>query len=56
MRRWRGHGRRPARSGIEDAADQKGEDKVAAAIVTRAKDAVEADMARRAERRGDMAV
>jgi hypothetical protein len=35
-----------SRSRIEDAADQKGEDKVAAAIVTRAKTAVEADIGR----------
>ena len=42
--------------GIEDAADQQGKDQVAAAIVTRAEDTVEADVAGDAERSGDMAV
>ncbi len=42
--------------GIEDAADQQGEDQVAAAIVIRAEDAVETDVARGAERSGDVAV
>ena len=42
--------------GVEDAADQHGEDEVAAAIAVGAEDAVEADLARDAEGRGDVAV
>ena len=41
-------------AGIEDAADQQGQDEVAAAIAVRAEDPIEADLARCAERRGDM--
>src|SRR5215210_7661209 len=42
--------------GVEDAADQQGEDEVAAAVAVRAEDAVKADLARRAEGGGDVAV
>jgi hypothetical protein len=35
--------------GVEDAADQQGEDEVAAAVAVRAEDSVMADLARRAE-------
>ena len=42
--------------GVKDATDQQGEHKVAATIVTGAKDAVEADVARGAERGGNVAV
>ncbi len=42
--------------GVEDATDQQGEHKVAATIVTGAKDAVEADGARGTERGGNVAV
>ena len=43
-------------TGIEDAADQQGQDEVAAAVAVGAEDAVEADLARRAEGGGDVAV
>jgi len=42
--------------GVEDATDDEGEDKVSEAIAIRAKDTVEADLAYRAERGGDVAV
>jgi hypothetical protein len=42
--------------GVEDAADQQGEDEVAAAVAVRAEDAVKADLARRAEGGGDVAM
>src|SRR5277367_5269614 len=43
-------------SGVDDTPDQKGEDQVATAIVPRAKDTIEADVARDAKRSGDVAV
>src|ERR1700712_2054394 len=42
--------------GVKDAPDQQGEDEVAAAIAVRAEDAVKADLARRAEGGGDVAM
>ena len=42
--------------GIEDPADQQGEDEIAAAIAVGAEDTVEADLAGGAERGGDVAV
>src|SRR3954471_2382026 len=42
--------------GIEDAPDQQGEDEVAVAVAVGAEDAVKADLARRAEGGGDMAM
>ena len=42
--------------GVDDTPDQKGEDQVATAIVPRAKDTVEADVAHDAQRSGDVAV
>ena len=44
------------RDGIEDAADEHGQDEVAAAVAVGAEDAVEADLARGAEGGGDVAV
>jgi hypothetical protein len=41
---------------VENAADQQGEDQVAAAVAVRPEDAVEADLARRAEGGRDVAV
>jgi hypothetical protein len=41
---------------VEDAPDQQGEDQVAAAVAVRPEDAVEADLARRAEGGRDVAV
>ena len=41
---------------VDDTPDQKGKDQVATAIVPRAKDTIEADAARDAERSGDVAV
>ena len=48
--------RRRAGNRIEDAADQHGQDEVAAAVAVGAEDAVEADRACGAEGGGDMAV
>src|ERR1700684_1007099 len=42
--------------GIKDAANQQGEDEVAAAVAIWTEDAVQADLARRAQRSGDMAM
>jgi hypothetical protein len=42
--------------GVEDTADQQGEDEVAAAVAVRAEYAVKTDLARRAERGGDVAM
>ena len=42
--------------GIEDAADEQGQDEVAAAVAVGAEDPVEADLARGAEGGGDMAM
>ena len=51
MRRWRATAQAAASlDTVKDATDQQGEHKVAATIVTGAKDAVEADVARGAER------
>jgi hypothetical protein len=57
----RGGGRQRPRGGklgdrIEDAADEQRQDEVAAAIAVGAEDAVKADLARRAEGCGDVAV
>ena len=58
MRRWRrqrtGGGELGCR--VEDTTDHEGEDKIAAAIAAGAKNTVEADVARGAENRHDMAV
>ena len=44
------------RGGIEDAPDDHGQHEVAAAVAVRAEDAVEADLVRRAEGGGDVAM
>ena len=48
--------RRELRAGIEDPADGEREDEIPAAVALRSNEPIEADLARRAERRGDMTV
>ena len=48
--------RRELRAGIEDPADGEREDEIPAPVALRSDEPIEADLARRAERRGDMTV